>query len=104
MGNPLRILHETRLDIDEARPYLGTAETPASTSTVRRAMKRGGLEFLRVGGRLITSLEAIERYVARTNGIDLDAPQVAEATPARSKRRQAELARVDRALDAAGIR
>jgi hypothetical protein len=73
MSSPLRVLRETRLDIAEARPYLGTPTNPVSATTVRRAMKRRGLEYLRVGGRLITSLEAIERYLARTNALDVEA-------------------------------
>ena len=57
----------------------------------------------RRGGKIITSRQAVERYLAKLNGIDLDAPEAVEATPVRSKARQKELARVDAALAAAGI-
>jgi hypothetical protein len=100
MSNPLRILNETRIDIERACSLLGTAEVPVSNRSVRRAMKSGRLEYLRIHGRLITSVEAVERFVARTNGIDRDA---AEASPARSKRREKDLAGVDRYLDSERI-
>jgi hypothetical protein len=113
MSASLRILTETRIDIDQAQRLLATDERPIHFTTVYRLMKRGLqapsgdrviLESVRVGLRRITSVEAIERFVARTNGIDLDAPGAVEASPARrSRRRQAELARVDRELEAAGI-
>jgi hypothetical protein len=113
MSISLRVLDETRIDIDDARRRLGTEENPIHFTTFYRLTKRGlkvpggerkTLEHLRVCGRLITSVEAIERFVAATNGIDPDASEADEATAARTRRRQAELARVDRDLDAAGIR
>jgi hypothetical protein len=113
MSASLRILDETRIDIEEAQRRLGTDDTPIHFTTVYRLMSRGlktpagepiALEHLRVGGRLITSVEAISRFVAATNGIDLDAPEAVEATPARqTKTRQRELARVDAELAAIGI-
>ncbi|HKM55932.1 MAG TPA: DUF1580 domain-containing protein [Isosphaeraceae bacterium] len=99
----LRILQEDRVDIDEACVILGTAARPAHPSTVRRAMKRGDLEFLRVGGRLITSIQAIERYVARTNGIDAESPAAEVRGHAPSAQRERDLARTDAELKAAGI-
>ncbi len=108
----LRILDESRIDIEEAQRRLGTDDTPINFTSGYPLMSRGlktpsgeraYVEHLRVGGRLITSIEAIARFVAATNGIDLDAPEAVEASPARSKRRQAELDRVDRELAAAGI-
>jgi hypothetical protein len=113
MSASLRILSETRVDIEQAQRLLGTDDRPIHFTTVYRLMKRGlqapsgdrvVLESVRVGLRRITSVEAIERFVAATNGIDLDAPETVEASPARSKRRQKELAGVDRYLDSVGIR
>ncbi len=111
MSNPLRILDEHRIDLDGICELIGTAEKPASTATGRRAMNRGSatpdggwtyLEHLHVGGKIISSREAVERYLAAINGISLDAPEAVEPTPALSKRRRAELERVDRELAAAG--
>jgi hypothetical protein len=111
MSASLRILDETRIDIDEALRRLGTEENPIHFTTFYRLTKRGlkapdgarkTLEHLRVGGRLITSVEAIERFVAATNGIDLGGESAA-ASPVRTKRRQRELDRVDAELAAAGI-
>jgi hypothetical protein len=53
---------------------------------------------------LITSVEAIERYVAKLNGLDGGTGDRDEPPLTRSKRRQAELARVDRELDEFGIK
>jgi hypothetical protein len=110
MPDPLlRILGETRIDIDEARRRLGTDGKPIHYATVYRMMNRGletpgggraVLEHLRVGGKLITSVEAIARFVAATNGID---PDDTEDPSAPSVRRARELSRVDRELEARGL-
>src|SRR5262245_25233925 len=111
MSDPLRILAEQRITLTDARPRLGTAEKPVAFVTVWRAATLGGmtpsgdrvlLETLKVCGRLMTSVEAIERYVARINGIDLDGSEAA-ALPVRSKQREKQLASVDAQLTAAGI-
>lgn len=110
MSNPLRILDEHRIDLEGICELLGTADKPASQATGRRAMNRGSatpdgwtyLEHLHVGGKVISSREAVERYLAAINGISLEAPEAGSTAPVRSKRRQAELARVDRELAAAG--
>jgi hypothetical protein len=109
MSTSLRILSETRVDIYRARCLLGTDDRPIHFTTVYRLMKRGlqapsgdrvVLESVRVGLRRITSVEAIERFVAATNGIDPDAPDAVEVSPARrSKARERELAGLDRYLD-----
>jgi hypothetical protein len=112
MSASLQVLDETRIDVEEAQRRLGTDDNPIHFTTVYRLMSRGlktpggervTLEHLRIGGRLITSVEAISRFVASINGINPDAPEAVESTPARTKRREAELAAVDRRLDAAGI-
>jgi len=108
----LRILSETRVDVEQAQRLLGTDDRPIHFTTVYRLMrcglqapngKRNILESVRVGLRRITSVEAVERFVAAINGIDLDGSEVGAASPARTKRRERELARVDAALAAAGI-
>jgi hypothetical protein len=109
MSASLRILDETRISIVEAQQRLGTESNPIHFASVYRYMARGikaasgervTLEFARVGGKLITSAEAIQRFVGRLSGID---PECSEAGPARSKLRQRELGRVDAELNAAGI-
>jgi hypothetical protein len=94
----LRILDEDKIDVDGVCSLL-----ECSRPSVYRAF-RNGLEFLRTGpqpgGRTISSRQAVERYLAKLNGIDLGADD-SEATP--SKRRKKELAEVDRQLAAAGI-
>jgi hypothetical protein len=101
MSNPLRILDEDRIELEEVCELLRI-----SMATAYRYCRRG-LEHLHTGpqrgGKILTSRQAVERYLAKLNGIDLDAPEAVEATPARTRRRQAELDRADRELAAAGI-
>jgi hypothetical protein len=113
MSASLCILSEKRIDIEQAQRLLGTDDRPIHFTTVYRLMKRGlrapsgeriVLESVRVGLRRITSVEAIERFIAGINGLDLDGSEAGTASPARTRRRERELARVDRELDAAGIR
>jgi hypothetical protein len=105
------ILDEQKLNLQDARPHLGTARKPADFSTVWRAVTRGTilpdgtrlkLDAVRIGGQWITSVEAIERYVmgltAAWTGEDVE-----PAGPSQSQRRARELARVDRELEAVGI-
>jgi hypothetical protein len=111
MSVALRVLEEQRIDLQDVQIRLGTAENPVSEATVRRAMKSGHvtpsgqrvtLEYIRMGGRLISSVEAVERFVAKLNDINPDSPAAVAESPARSRRRQAQLACTDRELDAAG--
>jgi hypothetical protein len=111
MSHALQILNETRIDLNGARSLLGTPENPASMATVRRATHIGArtpdgvrvrLEYLKTGLKVITSVEAVERYLARLNGINPDGSGAVEATPMRKARRR-ELERVDRELDRTGI-
>jgi hypothetical protein len=90
MTGPLRILSETKIGVDRAGELLGPQGEPLHFSSVYRAMKVGRiapdggrvrLEHLTNGGRLITSVEAVGRYLARLNGITLEAaePELAAA-------------------------
>jgi hypothetical protein len=106
MSTPLRILDEDRKDLKEASEFLRQ-----SMVTTRRMINVGAetpsgprvyLEHLHVGGKIITSRQAIERYLAAINGIDVERSGGAENGPPPAKRRQLELARVDRELDAEG--
>jgi hypothetical protein len=108
MSNSLRVLSEERWDRDQVCALLGW-----SMQTFYRACRRG-LEHLhtgpRSGGKIITSRQEVERYLATINGIDLDDdasaavsnPGSAPTSPP-SRRRQRELARVDADLAADGF-
>jgi hypothetical protein len=109
MSVSIRILEETKIDVETTRKRLGTDGKPVHYATIYRLMNRGletpdggraHLEHLRVGGKLVTSVEAISRFVAATNGIDL---ADAEGQPAPPAARAKELDRVDRELDRAGV-
>jgi predicted site-specific integrase-resolvase len=101
MSTALRILDEDRIELEEVCELL-----KCSMTTVYRACRRG-LEHLhtgpRRGGKIITSRQAVERYLAKLNGIDLDRPADVEQAPAHTKLQQRELDRVDRELAAAGL-
>lgn len=72
-----------------------------STATIARWIQRGvrgvTLETIVIGGRRLTSREAIERFISAQNAADAPAPVI---TPAQ-RRRQSEAAR--QALQEAGI-
>jgi len=101
MSTALRILDEDCLELDGVCELLR-----CSPATAYRAFHRG-LEHLHTGpkrrGKIITSRQAVERYLAKLNGIDLQAADTAEASPLRTKRRQRELDRVDAELAAVGL-
>jgi hypothetical protein len=111
MNKSLRILHETRIDLHEVCRLLGTADKPVHFATAFRAMKPGALidgvrvplEFLKTRGKLVTSVEAVERYLAAINGIDLDDNAAEPRAPATTKQRARRVTEIDRELDAAGI-
>jgi hypothetical protein len=111
MASSIRILNETRIDIDGICERIGGNGKPAHPVTAFRLMTRGikladgsreYLESLKIAGRLFSSVEALERFVCKTNGIELDSVE-AGSTSAPSKRRAKELADVDVQLAAAGI-
>jgi hypothetical protein len=73
MSTALRILDEDRLEGEEVCEITGW-----SMVTFYRNCRQRGLEHLRTGPRrgskIITSRQALERFLARLNGIDLDGP------------------------------
>jgi hypothetical protein len=102
MPASLRILDEDQIDCDEYCHLFKVKK-----SSFYRACKKG-LEYLRTGGprrggKIVTSRQAIRRYLAQINDIELNAGDTADDPALRSKARQAELRRIDRELEAAGI-
>ncbi len=66
-------------------------------STVYRWIAKGGLETLRLGGRVFTSVEALERFAEHRGG----RPKPPESTP--TPQRQREIAGAERRLRESGI-
>jgi hypothetical protein len=110
MSISLRVLSEQRIGVERACQLLGTDdEHPVHATRVYAAMKHGAktrsgqrvtLEYARVIGKLVTSVEAIERFIIALNAVE---PVVLPATAKQLKRRQKELAAVDAELAAEGI-
>ena len=107
MSDPLRILREQKITLAQVCERLGADGQPVHFSTAFREATHGvltpdgqrvRLETLKLGGRIMSSVEAVERFVAQTNGIDLAAVEAAPAT-ASGKRRTKELAAIDRELE-----
>jgi hypothetical protein len=109
------ITREQAISLGDAARLYGSSRggRPTHISTVLRHITRGTrlpggevirLEGARLGGRWITSVESIQRYIERLTAVSLgDEP--CPALPMRtSVRRQRELDRVHRELDKAGIR
>ena len=101
MSGALRILNETRIDVDEVWWRMGPEGKPLHYTSVYRAFNPGWtapdggrvtLEHLRTGGRLITSVEAVERYMARAERHRPGLARGRRGSPWRSKARQRELA------------
>ncbi len=97
--------NETTLTLNEARrlPYLkGRAGNRVSICTLHRWTTRGVagvvLETLKAGGTLLTSVEAIDRFVTRLSNPIEHAPQRADA----NRRRQVDAAH--QKLNDAGFR
>jgi hypothetical protein len=79
MPASLRILEDKdRMPLEEGASLLGV-----SLWTMRRYCQ-GDLEYIRTapgrGGRFLTSRQAIERYVAKLNGIDPDDTEALDPT------------------------
>ena len=94
------LIHENPITVDQACKMLNLEH-----STIRRMFQRG-LEHFRTspgrGGKVMTSVPAIERYLAKMN--DPETP-MSWGTPKNlpNLSRKAELERVERELDKAGI-
>jgi hypothetical protein len=113
MPDHSRILDEHKIDLHETTRLLGTNDRPTHLSTAIRAITRGiraqtgervYLEALRIGGRWVTSREAIARFTACLTSAALGEVPGPAAPPIRTTRqRRRELERVDRQLDEAGL-
>src|SRR5262245_37647597 len=100
MAADLRILNEHRIDVEKTCEHLGASGEPVSASSVYRAFEPGRLSVtgqlvqlghLKINGKLMTSLEAIERYVAALNGVGAAAPiPKSRKSELESARRQCE--------------
>lgn len=100
-------MNERLLTLDEAarlRPA-GRSGRPAHVSTIYRWVARGirgvRLEAIRIGGRLYTSMEALQQFAERLTlgcGDAATSPPVASSA---ARRRSAE--RAERMLDRLGI-
>jgi hypothetical protein len=106
---------EQAITLREAARLYGSSRggRPTHASTIVRHIVKGTkipggevvrLEGGKIGKKWITTRQAVQRYVDTLTRVALAETETAEATTATvSKRRQQELARVDRDLDAAGI-
>src|SRR5262249_39377798 len=101
MAVDLRILNEHRISGEKACEHLGTFDEPAHLSTLYRAFNPGRtsvtgelvqLGYIKIGGKLVTSVEAIARYVAKLNGVSDEATAAAITTSSRKQ----DLARAHR--------
>jgi hypothetical protein len=109
----MRILSEQRITLPQAAPLMGTEDQPVHLSTVLRAVtigiklaksdERKRLEAIRAGGRWITSVEAVERFLSAMTAAALHEAAPTETPETMTARRHRELAQVDRDLDAFGI-
>src|SRR5262249_12923326 len=79
-----QILDEHRISLHETPRLLGPDGRPTHLSTALRAITKGvktttgervKLEALRVGGRWITSREAVERFIMKLTGAALGEPE-----------------------------
>ncbi len=85
---------EELLSLSQASKRL---RTRPHVSTIWRWAATGGLETVRLGGRVYTSIEAIERFAEHRGG--RPKPPEPEPTP----RRQREIADAERRLTQAGF-
>jgi hypothetical protein len=108
MAVDIRILNEHRIDPEKTREHLGTIDEPVHLASVYRAFNPGHtsvtgelvqLGHLKINGKLMTSIEAIGRYVARLNGVS-DEATAAALTPSSRKE---QLARARRDVEALAV-
>jgi hypothetical protein len=64
---------------------------------------RAYVEHLHVGGKIVSSREAVERYLAQVNGISLDGSGPSSPGSLSSKRRKEELAQAAREVEALAL-
>lgn len=108
-----KILDEQKIDLHQTTRLLGAHGKPTHLSTAVRAITKGiklpsgervFLEALRLGGRWITSREAVERFTTRLTMAALGDASRADTPAIRTtKQRRRELDRVERELNGAGF-
>jgi hypothetical protein len=91
---------ETLLNLPDAARRIPSSRggKPTHPATVCRLIQSGKLEGIRLGGRWVTSLEALQRYADRETIMVLG-----ESPPAGSVSAQRRRERAEREADALGI-
>src|SRR5262245_22951523 len=99
------IATETVINLKDAAKRFPSSRggRPTHIATVFRLIMSRKLEGIRMGGRWVTSVEGIQRYVERETSRALGIRTGNESTIQTSTRRERELARVDSELAAAGF-
>jgi hypothetical protein len=90
------IATETLLALKDAAARIPSSRAgrPTHAATIFRLIRAGKLEGIRLGGRWVTSVEALQRYADRETRAALgDEP---EPAPAITRRRAAEIERAER--------
>jgi hypothetical protein len=84
-----------------ARIPSSRAGRPTHAATIWRLIQSRKLEAIRLGGRWVTSLEALQRYADAETRAALGEP--VSSAPIISKRRQVEIQRAEREAASIGI-
>jgi len=93
------IANDTLVTLNDASKLLGR-RVAASTwwRWERKGVRGHRLTLIRVGGRVMVSVESLQAFLAATNSPDGAAP-----TPRTNRQRQAAIARAEAECEAAGI-
>jgi hypothetical protein len=97
------IATETLLSLRDAAARIPSSRggRPTHAATIFRLIQDRKLEGIRLGGRWVTSLEALQRYAEAETRAALGEP--VSAAPVISKRRRAEIDRAEREAMSIGI-
>jgi hypothetical protein len=89
----LHLLEETRVGWDEVARTLGVSRKSAYRHALKGLVGRSGavirLEALKIGQRLITSREAVRRFIARLNVAEPPSPEAAVTHRNRQRQKRA---------------